>query len=83
MKIAGIGSGISGISAAWGLSKQHEVSLFESADRLGGHTHTHDMQMAGKTYRVDSGFIVHNPENYPLFCAFLDELQVPYPRAWS
>ena len=77
MKIAVIGSGISGISAAWGLSKQHEVSLFESADRLGGHTHTHDLQMAGKTYRVDSGFIVHNPENYPLFCAFLDELQVP------
>ena len=77
MKIAVIGSGISGISAAWGLSRQHEVSLFESAGRLGGHTHTHDLQMAGKTYRVDSGFIVHNPENYPLFCAFLDELQVP------
>lgn len=77
MKIAVIGSGISGISAAWGLSKQHEVSLFEAADRLGGHTHTHDVQLAGKNYRIDSGFIVHNPENYPLFCGFLDELQVP------
>jgi len=77
MKIAVIGSGISGISAAWGLSHQHEVSLFESADRLGGHTHTHDLQMAGKTYRIDSGFIVHNPENYPLFSGFLNELQVP------
>lgn len=77
MKIAVIGSGISGISAAWGLSKQHEVSLFEAADRLGGHTHTHDVLLAGKNYRIDSGFIVHNPENYPLFCGFLNELQVP------
>ncbi len=77
MKIAVIGSGIAGISAAWGLSKQHEVILFEAADRLGGHTHTHDVQLAGKSYRIDSGFIVHNPQNYPLFCGFLDELQVP------
>jgi hypothetical protein len=76
MRIAVIGSGISGIAAAWGLSKSHHVSLFESADRLGGHTHTHDVQMAGKSYRIDSGFIVHNPENYPLFSGFLKELQV-------
>lgn len=76
MKIAVIGSGIAGISAAWGLSHQHDVTLFESEARLGGHTHTHDLQMDGKSYRIDSGFIVHNPENYPLFCGFLNELEV-------
>ncbi|WP_395769542.1 NAD(P)/FAD-dependent oxidoreductase [Arenimonas sp.] len=77
MKIAVIGSGIAGISAAWALCRQHEVVLFEKENRLGGHTHTHDIAMDGKNYRIDSGFIVHNPENYPLFSAFLKELGVP------
>ena len=76
MKIAVIGSGISGISAAWALSGTHQVSLFERDSRLGGHTHTHELQMAGKSYRIDSGFIVHNYANYPLFSKFLNELEV-------
>jgi predicted NAD/FAD-binding protein len=76
MKIAIIGSGIAGISAAWALSGKHDVVLFERDSRLGGHTHTHDITMDGQTYRIDSGFIVHNPENYPLFSHFLNELQV-------
>ena len=77
MRIAVIGSGIAGISAAWALCRQHEVVLFEKESRLGGHTHTHDIAMGGKNYRIDSGFIVHNPENYPLFSGFLKELGVP------
>ncbi|MFZ9348179.1 MAG: NAD(P)/FAD-dependent oxidoreductase, partial [Arenimonas sp.] len=77
MRIAVIGSGIAGISAAWALCKQHEVVLFEKENRLGGHTHTHDIAMGERTYRIDSGFIVHNPENYPLFSGFLKELAVP------
>jgi uncharacterized protein len=76
MRIAVIGSGISGISAAWALSGKHQVCLFERDSRLGGHTHTHELHMAGKSYRIDSGFIVHNHANYPLFCKFLNELQV-------
>lgn len=76
MRIAIIGSGISGISAAWALQNQHQVTLFEKEQRLGGHTHTHDLRLSGKSYRIDSGFIVHNPENYPLFSAFLRELAV-------
>ena len=76
MKVAIIGSGISGISAAWSLSGHHEVVLFEKDSRLGGHTHTHEVDMAGENYRIDSGFIVHNAENYPLFCEFLKQLDV-------
>lgn len=77
MKIAIIGSGIAGISAAWKLCRQHEVVLFEKESRLGGHTHTHDIALDGNNYRIDSGFIVHNPENYPLFSGFLKDLGVP------
>ncbi len=76
MKIAIIGSGISGISAAWALHGHHEVTLYEKENRLGGHTHTHELALSGKNYRIDSGFIVHNPGNYPLFSAFLRELGV-------
>ena len=76
MKIAVIGSGIAGISAAWALSRQHDVVLFEKEDRLGGHTHTHTITAEGQVYRIDSGFIVHNPENYPLFSTFLKQLGV-------
>ena len=76
MRIAIIGSGISGISAAWALYEHHQITLFEKDDRLGGHTHTHDLTLSGRDYRVDSGFIVHNTGNYPLFSAFLGELGV-------
>ena len=65
MKIAIIGSGISGLSAAYYLSNEHEVDLFEKDLRLGGHTHTHTLELE-KKIRVDSGFIVMNDRNYPL-----------------
>ncbi|GIX37763.1 MAG: dehydrogenase [Silanimonas sp.] len=76
MRVAIVGSGIAGLSAAWLLSRQHEVVLFEAEARLGGHTHTHEVEQAGKRYRVDTGFIVHNPHNYPLLTRLFDELGV-------
>ena len=66
MRIAVVGSGIAGLASAWLLSREHEVTLFEANSYLGGHTHTHDVQLRGREYRVDSGFIVHNPAHYPL-----------------
>lgn len=77
MRIAVIGSGIAGLGAAWLLSREHEVVLFEREARLGGHTHTHRVEQGGKAYSVDSGFIVMNPQNYPLLTALFDELGVP------
>ena len=76
MKIAVVGSGIAGLGAAWLLSRRHEVVLFESETRLGGHTHTHRVELGGRHYAVDTGFIVYNPLNYPLFTRLLDELGV-------
>jgi predicted NAD/FAD-binding protein len=77
MKIAVIGSGVAGMGAAWRLSREHEVVLFEREARLGGHTHTHKVSQGGRNYSVDSGFIVFNADNYPLFSRMLDELGVP------
>ncbi|OGT54143.1 MAG: dehydrogenase [Gammaproteobacteria bacterium RIFCSPHIGHO2_12_FULL_63_22] len=76
MKIAIVGSGIAGLGAAWLLSRHHEVVLFEGQDRLGGHTHTHRVAQQGKEYSIDTGFIVFNPENYPLLTRMFDELGV-------
>ena len=76
MRIAVIGSGIAGLASAWWLSQRHEVVLFEANDYLGGHTHTHTVEHAGRTYRIDSGFIVFNPDHYPLLCGLFDELGV-------
>ncbi len=76
MKIAVVGSGIAGLGAAWLLSREHEVVLFEAQDRLGGHTHTHRVQQGGREYAVDSGFIVFNPVNYPLLSKMFEELGV-------
>lgn len=77
MRIAVIGSGVSGLVCAWLLSREHEVTLFESNGYLGGHTHTHDIERRGRRFAVDSGFIVHNPRNYPLLTRLLGELRVP------
>jgi len=77
MKIAIVGSGIAGLGAAWLLSRHHEVVLFEGQDRLGGHTHTHRVIQQGREYSIDTGFIVFNPENYPLLTRMFDELGVP------
>jgi predicted NAD/FAD-binding protein len=76
MRIAVVGAGIAGNGAAWLLSRQHEVVLFEREPRLGGHTHTHRVELRGREYAVDTGFIVYNPRNYPLFTRLLGELGV-------
>ena len=76
MRIAIVGSGIAGLASAWWLSQRHEVVLFEANDYLGGHTHTHAVEQAGREYRIDSGFIVFNPDHYPLLCGLFDELGV-------
>ena len=76
MKIAVIGGGISGLSAAYYLSNQHQVTLFEASNYLGGHTDTHEIRVAGEIYDIDTGFIVFNEQNYPNFSRLLAELNV-------
>lgn len=76
MRIAIVGSGISGLAAAWLLQREHDLVLFEAGERLGGHTHTHDIRLYGRQYRVDTGFIVFNPVHYPLLSQLFDELEV-------
>ena len=76
MRIAIIGSGIAGLASAWWLDGEHDVTLFEANDYLGGHTHTHDVQVDGVRMAVDTGFIVFNPQHYPLLTALFDELGV-------
>ncbi|MEO8537030.1 MAG: FAD-dependent oxidoreductase [Betaproteobacteria bacterium] len=76
MKIAVIGTGIAGNVAAYHLSREHDVTVFEADGRVGGHTHTHDVTQAGRSYRVDTGFIVFNDWTYPRFIALMDELGV-------
>ena len=76
MKIAVIGTGIAGNVAAYHLNKKHDITVFEANDHVGGHTHTHDIEIKGKQYSVDSGFIVFNHKTYPNFIQLLDELGV-------
>jgi uncharacterized protein len=75
-RIAVVGGGIAGIAAADALARWADVTLFEAADRLGGHTDTHHLVVGGVEVAVDSGFIVFNRRNYPQFSAWLDELDV-------
>ncbi|HEV2273912.1 MAG TPA: FAD-dependent oxidoreductase [Acidobacteriaceae bacterium] len=75
-RIAVIGAGISGMSAAYLLSRKHEVWLLEREQRLGGHTHTHAIQTSRGTIAVDSGFIVHNDRTYPNLTRLFRELGV-------
>ena len=78
INIAVIGSGISGLSASYILSKQEKINidLYEKESRLGGHTHTHELNLYGDTIRVDSGFIVFNQHNYPNLLKLFKELNV-------
>lgn len=76
MRIAIIGSGISGMTAAWLLHQQHEITVFEAGDYIGGHTHTVDVEVAGQDYSVDTGFIVCNDRTYPNFLKLIDHLEV-------
>lgn len=75
-RIAVIGSGIAGLSAAWLLSRDHAVSLFEANNYLGGHTHTVDVTLDGITAPVDTGFLVFNERTYPNLIALFDHLGV-------
>lgn len=65
MQIAVVGSGISGLSAAWLLARDHHVTLFEANDYLGGHTHTVEVSLDGASAPVDTGFLVFNERTYP------------------
>jgi predicted NAD/FAD-binding protein len=78
MKIAVIGTGIAGNIAAWKLARDHDVTVFEAASRIGGHTNTLDVELDGQVYAVDTGFIVFNGRTYPNFIAMLDELGVAW-----
>ena len=82
MKIAVIGSGISGLSAAYHLSKKHRVDLFEQDDYFGGHSYTYDIQTnTGAIVPVDLGFIVFNELTYPNLFKFFDDLEVAYEKS--
>ena len=76
MRIAIVGSGIAGLTAAHRLHRNHDITLFEANDYLGGHTHTVDVDDHGRMLAVDTGFIVFNDWTYPNFIALLDELGV-------
>jgi uncharacterized protein len=76
VRIAVIGSGIAGLGSAWLLGRDHEVTLFEANDYLGGHTHTHRVQQGGSAYAIDTGFIVHNRAHYPLLTRLFADLGV-------
>lgn len=76
MKIAIIGTGVSGLVAAHRLAPRHEITVYETSDRIGGHTHTVPVEAADGTHQIDTGFIVFNDRNYPRFEALLEELGV-------
>tara|TARA_A100000164_G_scaffold356373_1_gene365908 strand:- start:286 stop:1512 length:1227 start_codon:yes stop_codon:yes gene_type:complete len=81
MKIAVIGSGISGLSAAFYLSKKYKVDLFEQNGHFGGHSYTYDIKKNNKTIPVDLGFIVFNELTYPNLIKFFNELDVPFEKS--
>ena len=78
MKIAIIGSGISGLTSAYLLNRKHQITVFEASDWIGGHTHTVEVETAGKRFAIDTGFIVFNDWTYPHFIRLLGQLGVPY-----
>ncbi|MDN7135298.1 NAD(P)/FAD-dependent oxidoreductase [Pseudidiomarina terrestris] len=78
MKIAVIGSGVAGMTCAHLLNEQHEVQLFEKNDYIGGHTRTVDVEVQGKSYAIDTGFIVFNDRTYPNFRALMRKIGVQW-----
>ena len=81
MKIAVIGSGISGLSSAYYLSKKYKVDLFEKDDHFGGHSYTYEIKERDKIVAVDLGFIVFNEVTYPNLIRFFKHLNVPYEKS--
>ncbi|HSC84590.1 MAG TPA: FAD-dependent oxidoreductase [Pseudomonas sp.] len=76
MKIAIVGSGIAGLTSAYLLNRRHDICVFEASAWAGGHTHTVDVQVDGRGYAIDTGFIVFNDWTYPNFIKLLDQLGV-------
>ena len=76
MRIAVVGAGISGLVAAHHLHPEHDITVYEANDYVGGHTSTHRVDLADETHWVDTGFIVYNDRNYPNFEPLLAELGV-------
>ncbi|MEM7434910.1 MAG: FAD-dependent oxidoreductase [Myxococcota bacterium] len=76
MRVAVIGTGISGMVAAWMLERDHEVTVYEASSWVGGHTNTVDIQVDGRRYAIDTGFIVHNTRTYPNLVRIFDHLGV-------
>lgn len=76
MKIAIIGSGIAGLTAAHHLHPAHDITLFEAGDHIGGHVDTHDVEIGGRQFSVDTGFIVFNHRTYPRFVELLADLGI-------
>ena len=76
MKVAIIGSGIAGNVVAHHLHTAHDITVFEAAGHIGGHTHTHTVELDGERHAIDTGFIVYNDWTYPNFSALLNELGV-------
>ncbi|HEU4736651.1 MAG TPA: FAD-dependent oxidoreductase [Solirubrobacterales bacterium] len=77
MKIAIVGTGISGLVAAHLLHREHEIVVYEAGDRVGGHSHTVEVESEAGSHWIDTGFIVFNDRNYPNFERLLEELEVP------
>ena len=77
MRIAIIGSGISGLTCAWLLHRKHNITLFEKDARVGGHVHTVNVPSDTGSLSIDTGFIVFNDRTYPNFCRILKLLKVP------
>ena len=76
MKIGVIGSGVSGLVSALTLQEKFEVSLFEKNSKLGGHSNTVTIEQENKKYSVETGFIVLNDKNYPIFTSLLKHLNI-------
>jgi len=78
MNIAIIGSGIAGNTLAHKLNPEHDITVFEANSYIGGHTHTHNIELMGQTHQVDTGFIVFNDRTYPNFIQLLEEVGVEW-----
>ncbi|MCM0611971.1 FAD-dependent oxidoreductase [Marinobacter sediminum] len=76
-RIAVIGAGVSGLTTAWLLAEKHDVQLFEAGDYAGGHTNTEQVDAGGRSWPVNTGFIVFNDWTYPNFMRLMDRLEVP------